>query len=1448
MRSRSTAKPGDRFSRTLARALLVLIVVCWFAGVRASAQNVGSVYLDDSPAAEEGLTRAAELAGVGNFDEAARVLQRLLDDSGELLVLADRADADLFIPVRRRVHDLLLSNARLLARYRELEQPGARALLNTDQAERCEVTRLFTTAGFEAAVRVAQDHLDRARFVACFRTLAQLDAHPDLNGENVARAASLLASCVSYLAADPRTPDDALDAARRTLAAWNDRAGVKAPDLAAPKFPDIDRELSPLAALPEPEIDALVARPLASEYLGASLDSVEFLASRISQQQRGPPPRAIVLHAVPAVAGDTLFVNDSETITAWDRYTLSRRWRVRIEPPTTIATINAAGGLGAEDCNWIAAEGRRLATVSGLALIARSSAERAISVLDTRDGAVLWTTTLSQLGPDVLSECFPRGPVVIDQGVVIVSASRNSVEKRLQGAVLVGLDLETGRLRWWRNLGSLGVVPWGMNAFPADFTLVEPGTAYRADRVGVISAVDTVSGRTLWARRLAPDPLASNGGGRSFLTPWEGNQPLLSAGRLIALSPDKRLVVSVDARTGRVLERIPAQAFNNPDYLLSAPASAPGGPARIVAVAPSQIGLYAIDGLLAEAVHTPLAVVPAPGVRGRVSVAGASLVIPVIEGVLVAPLPASGPAPEPRTVRLNRTGQSLAVGAQLIVVDDQQAHSYLLWETAEKLLEARMNDEPGNPVPAVTFAELAYQAGRQEKLVGAVDRAVSAIERDPLSATAPAVRRRLFVSLMDMIDPAPDSPAPRVKDDARRLLIARAEQLAASPAEQVVALMAGASLAEGWGKVPEAVEKYQSLLLSAALASQTYSRGGTTLPADAEATRRLRKLVQTHGREVYAVFDQEAQGKLDAAGAAPDAELERIARSYPVSTAAPQAWLELARRHRAAGKESLALWALDEALASAQSALASTDPAMRGVAESIVQRIAQSDRPRAALRMLDAVEAAVSPAAPRAAPRLGTVIGGTDLAALRQQLTNRIEETERRPAIGAPSGPASVLTGWGALEPICGLAPGAPTDRVVLGGLDAEVALWRVAPGANGAPSLEKVWSDPQAEAYLRMDARSLLVARRADQGARTDRALTRRDINTGQAMWEVPSFRALFTERSRRPFPAADERIETPLRSQVPASELVVLIDDRTMILLDRVGRAASFDYDSGRLLWAAELGVDRVYDAAMSDGALVVAGTPARPAPSPDEPAKPDESAPEEQTVCIVQVVGARTGVSQGTIPEPTDVRWVTLSDDGALAYATEQQIVLADTARVEARWRHESAPLTDSFEGWSVQGRVIVRDRNGRLHALDAATGQPASAPFDTLGKSDQAFVDASLVTLGQRTALVTTRGLVIHDAAGAIVAADALGRDTVVYPPQLGQTAAAIVETGPAESPDPGMIDGGLFNVHVVSLASGKALGQARIELPRAPSAVAIADGVIVVSCGSACVVLSAPAAP
>jgi hypothetical protein len=282
----------------------------------------GPVYPDDSVQAHEGLGRVQELAAAGNAAEGVRVLQSLLESEGDHVLVSD-ADPDLFVSVRARVHELLLSDRTLLERYRAAEESKAADLLQKGRHAEVERSRFLTRSGFEACLRVAQSLLERGQFHAARITLKQLDTHPDRRADPRAGAdaAGLAALLTRYL-----SRDDLRDMATR----WAAEAGVGAPRADAFQLPSQPPPIMPMGVLAPAELQGLVKRPIQTAWLSEEARAnAEFEAQRsLRDDNRAWFLRSLRDEAwpVPALLGDRLLLNDGQSVSCLDRFTLQPLW------------------------------------------------------------------------------------------------------------------------------------------------------------------------------------------------------------------------------------------------------------------------------------------------------------------------------------------------------------------------------------------------------------------------------------------------------------------------------------------------------------------------------------------------------------------------------------------------------------------------------------------------------------------------------------------------------------------------------------------------------------------------------------------------------------------------------------------------------------------------------------------------------------------------------------------------------------------------------------------------------------------------------------------------------------------------------------------------------------------------------------------------------------------
>jgi len=1434
------AASGCAARRAWFGALRALMLAAALPAAALAQQGVSPVYVDDAPRAADGMIRAGELASVGNLDEAVRVIQSLLDEEGDRL-LARPDDPDVYVTVRRRAAQALLASAPLLERYRALESAAAARLLAEGDAESVERRYLLTPAGFEAALRLAQGHIEAARFEAAILILEQLEQHPDRAGEGSLAALAILETATLYaIAVTPADEPGARGAAERRLRprldAWRAQARAPAGGEALPPIPALESAQSPLASAPPVDLTDLLARPLWSDSLG---EPISFASPNPERTSVRPPEAALWLYSIPTVVGDGVFVNDSRTISAWNRFTLSPRWRLVIESPRDGA-IAVPATSPIEEMSTIAAASGRVVALTGLSVGGSMHGRRLLVCLDAQSGRALWSRSAEDLNHPDLQDAALRAPVLIDQGIVVVTLSKDLARRRLDSVYSAGLDLNSGRLMWVRPLGSSGSLPYGWRPVASDLPMATGGVFYRGDKIGFVAAVETANGRVRWIRRLAGLPSNVS---RSD-PPWEANKPLVHEGRLFTMSPNRSEILMLDAQSGAMLEVCGAGRFDNPDYLLLV-----GD--RLVGVSPNGVTAADVGSFGPNVTVSRVVRLNAGQVRGRAVVSGKELFVPVLDGLLVVD-PASGEEIAPARLVLDKPGNVLPLESQLLVVDDREVHSYLFWESAERLLREKMDEDRQNPGPAITYAELSFRAGRTDGILPAVDRALGAIERDPLADRTAEGQRRLFRALLGMVEPgsqpggAPawtgSSAAARLSKELRGSLIDRLGRCASSPQERVAYLLASGRHLEGADQPTRAVEAYQTILESPALATATVTHEGTTIAAQFEATRRLRRLMQVFGPEVYAAYQADASRMLSGAAQGLDPEpFEAIARRFPVSRAAVTAWAEAASRHQTRGRPQLAAQALEEGLLAARQVLPPGDPMIGELGGRLVQHQWRAGLLYPALDTLQRLH--------REHPTVALTERGQriDAGSLMASIRGRIREIERRAVIGPEATRSRQMAGWTILDALEPLPADPATDRVVLMSDEDEIGLFRRARDDEPAdPPLVPVWRGVREETLLWMDRTGVYFSRAVMKGSQRDHIFLRRDLNTGAVLWETQPFRTNFPPAEIDAMLAAREdelgvpRIDTPLRPALPVTEVAVTSDRHTLAAIDRLGRALAVDLETGRVLWTRAATVARMHDAVLEAGTLLLGGS--------DIPVALNAAAAREDRSAltgggVVLALDARSGQTLSRSEYARRVRWVRLAPEGFALVGLDDAIEAQDVFQGRTRWRNESPQAQESVDAWAFPGRLITRrDREEiwQIRTDDGALRTPALETRDRLDASGLAF----LLKIDDRAALIALNGLALFDREGALVGMDLREGAGGPLVAEFGQDFAVTL----SRSVDPAPEGLAVYRLNVHSIGSLKAVSHVSVTLGAAmePSSAALIDGAMLISSGPVTTVIDMPA--
>ncbi|MEM1330443.1 MAG: PQQ-binding-like beta-propeller repeat protein [Planctomycetota bacterium] len=1406
---------------------MAALLGCLTLGARG--QTINPVYVDDSPRAVETLATLDGFIASGNLPEASRALQLLLDEAGWSLV-PSLEDEDLHRPVRSRVNEILLSNAELLSVYREVEGPAAALLLDANEHEKAERTRLLTRAGLTAALRSAQRHAERGRAHAALRTLGELAAHPDIREEpGAVRVASLV---VSMLPGDP----EAAEVLRElSLATGAEAPGAEPFGIPRPGPTVVD----PLSVVPSLEAGSIPAAPLQTLSFGPAVEE-EPADARFRRASRG---RATGVSVVPVGVGDLVLLNDGLRVGAWDRFTLAPRWVIEVSGDAANAAEDALrrGRFGATDSvSTVAVASGTVVAIAGERGVAGRLGEERVVALTLDDGTPLWSLSLDE--QPGLSGCVPTGRPVIYADTVVLLARKVNTARRLATTYLVGLDLGSGVVRWSRLLASTGSLPYQTAGAVAPLISLERGAVYVSDALGAVAGVDAGTGRPLWVR-LHPVPSR-----RRFESApiWSGSRTIVESGTVYAISPDGYSLLGIDAESGALLGERAAISLGNPDAIVRVDGS--DGVPRLAAVASNRIAFEPLGESLIARSAPAVTLSDGVVVATPVAMADGRLLVPTTGGAAFVDVANASPA---GGVALDSSGTALPLPGQLLVAGATAMHSYLVWERAEEVLESRMLEDPDDPTPAMTFAELAFRAGRTERLMWAVERAEDAVRGDD------AARATLFRSLSLMArsglgeaDPPKGTPVIERRDTLRSLVRAMG-RLADGSDERTTAVMTRGRLAEVTERPRDAVEAYHELLSDVDLASTVWrggvgtEGGGLASRAELEADKRLRGLLRRTGIRIYAGFETEAQ--LAASAIEPGAEPERFARlaqRYPYASVSSTLW-------RRAG----ALWEARDSVESAIEAYRSTldcwrvrasagappEPADRAsVAETLLDLLIQTARYEDARSLLAAYPALATP--PQG-------IEGERALSPVERLAERLRLELRRPSLGAQVvGPVVRLPGWTLARPALGNGGGPEASKLVL--LDeaggrlglADAMSLEARDGMTVGPSwvVEAPGATP-----ISLSDRRLVIALPSPAGPLV-RAIA---VEDGRTLWETRPFEAWFPEPD-----AKLERllrgargpvdVEVPAVGPAPLTDVLFCGDHGTLALVERSGRAGALDLQTGQLLWARKTALAGVFGVDARSGSLAVVGSMSLPDDAV-EAMLADGSPPARVAVFRLRTGEVTYEAEPGESGERDPPAWVRLGAGDTLLFGGDRGVSAIDLRRGVFRWELTHEETGPARAAWILGERAYLLGSGGALKLVGLSDGRVIDAALRTGGRLGTRMPVRAAPMGGDPSgpvAFASRRGLLVFRPDGERLGADAFDGAEALTVPVIGADYAVALDA--LGRPGPG--GGSAHTLYVFDATTGRLSGErAELLLPGPAEEVVAIDGVLAVSAGGDTVLLPMP---
>jgi hypothetical protein len=343
-----------------------------------------------------------------------------------------------------------------------------------------------------------------------------------------------------------------------------------------------------------------------------------------------------------------------------------------------------------------------------------------------------------------------------------------------------------------------------------------------------------------------------------------------------------------------------------------------------------------------------------------------------------------------------------------------------------------------------------------------------------------------------------------------------------------------------------------------------------------------------------------------------------------------------------------------------------------------------------------------------------------------------------------------------------------------------------------------------------------------------------------GETRWRTEPFRALFAAD-----PILDQRIlinrnmiETPIDGSARLSDVVASMDEQVFALVERTGRAAAFDLDSGRLLWNTATAVSQVHDVDVGGGAVVIGGAVA---PAGDRAGLSP----------IVAVHDARTGQVMHNMAELANtVRWVRVADHGeqgaSLIVATAAEIDSFDLVRAKANWTIAGGAAFGSLDSWIFGDRLFILDEHRSLWLASLATGEMSRQVLETYEHLVSSVrPEAAAIGEGRKlTAFATDRGVCVFDGAGKLVGIDSINGESeegALVPPVISENYFVTIQTQSQQ----GEGNQTVYELSILDAKTAMLRATRQLALDLVPRRMAILDGRILITAGSNTVVYSAP---
>lgn len=1253
-------------------------------------------YVEDSPAAQDLLEQARQTLSLNRPADAVTMYQQLLEGfPGKLIDAGDRT----YMDVAKFTAKEIRTNEALLAAYRQATNALAQRALASARGEEdldAVVTRYgLTPAGLDAALKIAALRIERADMLDALSVLDPLADHPDIDTQ--AKRWHILSSAACLLGgarerARPHIAALDLKNDAQTLTTLQSWARVEA-----------DPSLLSAWSTGRRPIDVKLPDKLAQQLWKLEIADVpasETQRRALQQMKTANQQVQPFLTLVPAPDGDRVLINNGALVFAVDRFSGRVAWANQAMETDLDAGMRPWVRMTARvpDARGVGLGGDIAAAVVGFASPgfgawqAQAASTNLVAMRRT-DGKMLWRVEPKSIDAG-LANAFFHGTPIVAQGRVVVLMRRSQMSG-FQDAYIAAVDAATGKPLWRRYLSSAVNMNQMYGRLLAQMTLEGP-TVYVADQLGSVASIDTRSGAVNWLRLIGepgqPIGVVTPGrrGGDQVRPPIPTPPVLCDSGLIVPAVVVNKGYVLLDPNNGKKLRDLDDVTWTSAACVLPF-----GGDVIQIGSSVSRLDGKSVE--LKPKWEREISAGPDASPRGITAITSDTISIPYQDRVISL----NAATGELRfDVQAETPGNLLAMDGQMLMIDADSVRSYMDPERVRVALLQQASQEPANPNPMLTLAQLVLWLDKRTEAINATDAALASIElagkaaRDnEATADLAETRAESFRRILSLAE------WPRDLDAATRgAFFERAHRLIGGPEQEIAYQFAIGSFLSQSGKPEEAADHYQAVLGDPVLSSRLYEQGGAARQAGLEARLRLAELIRGAGPRVYAKHDADAGRRLAelASGANPDPEaLLDLSRRYPLSRHVPKMLLAAADGLASRGETSAAMLQLRRAYAQS----GENAEVLPEVVGRLVDMYVKNGQPRVAMQWLERARREHQEMKPLREGK--AVTPDSWLAELAKLPTGE----QPLPSLRTPLSQPVVLPGR-LLTPTAQSEDNWPRDRfVTLRGDKLEyrtaqdlVPKWTATVPAAG---VELLWINRRSVALY--DA--------------TVGALNVLDAENGKLLWPAINIRKLLDEAGADQEKQAARPVEerqfmaklnmqgvvirngrvVPVRQPIPANEMTIYIrsNENCVVLADRAGRVTSIEQATGRVLWRTLCAFDRLEAIDLDSDTLAMAGT-----------INSEIDVPNGALVLLDPSTGEPRSPM---LEEKNTYQWMSLGGDGLVIGITTAEVVARHAIDGSIAWRTTSG--TAGFMGVACAGSdlVVVQDKDGLLHAIDTQSGR-------------------------------------------------------------------------------------------------------------------------------------------